>query len=373
MTGLVGGSAPVLTDGEVVLRAPGLDDLAGVLEQFADPVTARWTPAPVPFGPVEALELVRDIVPAMWADGSQAFFAVLAGGRYAGTVALVDEGHGRASVSYGAHPAARGTGVLERAVRLLLDWAFAERGVETVVWRCEAGNWASRKLAWRVGFTVDGVLRHSHPSRGRLVDAWVGTLLADEPREPAGRWLVLPELSGDGVRLRAVAERDVPRVVEACTDPVTQHWLGRMPASYDEHDARTWMATHAERLATGTAVTWAVAAADTDDLLAAVNLFDITERHAEIGYWSHPAARGRGAVAAAVRLVTGWAFAELGLRRVRIVCAVDNVASRRVAEACGYRGTGRERLGTELRDGLADIVRYDVPAEEWPTDTGSGA
>lgn len=366
---------PILTDGTVTLRALDDRDLAGVLEQCLDPQSIRWTQVPVPFGMSDAIAFVHDIAPGAWADGSQWIFCVEGPGGYAGNVALRDEGHGRAEIAYGAHPAARGTGVMEAGLRLLLEWGFGTQGVRTVIWRADVGNWASRKLAWRLGFSLDGVLRGSQWSRGELKDAWVGTLQADEPRQPEGRWFDVPVLEVDGLRLRAFRDDDgdVRRVVEACSDPRTQHWLGQLPSPYTEADARAWIGRQTESRATGSAVQWAITDPTdrADVVLGAINVFDITDHDAEIGYWAHPSARGRGLMQAALPLVTSWAFAELGLRRVRCFAAVDNAASRHVISASGYRETGIERLGTTIRTGLADVALYDVLAEEWAALTAS--
>ena len=356
---------PTLTDGTVTIRALGEDDVRGCYEQCVDPLSISWTQVPVPFTLDDAREFCLQIAPAAWADGSQWIFAVTSEGHYAGNIALRDEGHGRAEVAYGAHPAARGTGTMEAALRLLLAWGFETQDVRTVVWRATVGNWASRKLAWRLGFSLDGVLRRSHAYRGALVDAWVGTLLAGEARTPGHRWFDSPVLEDGGVRLRAVGDADVPRVVEACSDERTQHWLGRMPSPYTDADARGWLTAMTEKQATGTGTTWAIVDPADDVLLGAISLFDVGAIDCEIGYWAHPDARGRGVMTAAVALVTSWAFADLGVQRVRIVAAVDNTASGHVAEACGYRRTGEERLGTVLRTGPADVALYDVLAEEW--------
>ena len=53
--------------------------------------------------------------------------------RFAGTVSLRNEREGRAEVAFGAHPWARGRGVMVRALELLLAWGFEERGLQTVV------------------------------------------------------------------------------------------------------------------------------------------------------------------------------------------------------------------------------------------------
>ena len=58
-----------------------------------------------------------------------------------------------AEIAYGSHPWVRGRGLMERAVQLLLDWGFAEQRLQTVIWWADQGNWASRRLAWRLGFT----------------------------------------------------------------------------------------------------------------------------------------------------------------------------------------------------------------------------
>ncbi|MGA8845304.1 MAG: GNAT family N-acetyltransferase, partial [Nocardioides sp.] len=211
------------------------------------------------------------------------------------------------------------------------------------------------------------VLRHSYEHRGELNDAWIGALLAQEPRTPSKRWLEAIPLQGDGLRLRALRDDDVPRIVEACSDERTQHWLGQMPSPYTADDAQTWLELNTEGQATGTKVTWAIADPDTDLLLGVINIFDIGPVNAEIGYWAHPEARGRGVMRAAMRLTTQHAFIGLGLARIRAFAALDNAASRHVIEAVGLKQTGVERLGTTLRTGPADVAIYDVLAEEWAT------
>jgi RimJ/RimL family protein N-acetyltransferase len=57
---------------------------------------------------------------------------------------------------------------------------------------------------------------------------------------------------------------------------------------------------------------------------------------AELGYVVVPEARGRGVASDALRLLTAWAFSELGMLRLELLIAVDNSASKRVAARCGY-------------------------------------
>ena len=59
-------------------------------------------------------------------------------------------------------------------------------------------------------------------------------------------------LESDGLRLRPVGPGDVDRIVEACTDPRTEHWLGQLPSPYTTEDAETYVESRTEQLATGT-------------------------------------------------------------------------------------------------------------------------
>lgn len=57
----------------------------------------------------------------------------------------------------------------------------------------------------------------------------------------------------------------------------------------------------------------------------------------EVSYWVAAPARGRGVASRALRLLSEWAFAALGLSLIRLWTHADNAASRRVAERAGYR------------------------------------
>jgi RimJ/RimL family protein N-acetyltransferase len=360
-------TAPTLTDGTVTLRAHRPDDAQGVFEQCQDPISQEWTTVPLPYSPADARSFVTERMPAGWAEGTAWGFAVEVDGRYAGTVELRDEGEGRLEVAFGSHPWVRGTGAMERAVRLLVDWGFEDRQARVVVWRANKGNWPSRKLAWRLGFTVEGTVRASLPQRGELRDGWVGTLLPADPREPAGTWFDVPTLEWQGLRLRAWRESDVPRIVEACTDPRTRQWLPLLPDPYGEGEARSWIDAQTEARATGRSICWAVAdQADEATVLASISFFDYTPgAECEIGYWTHPAARGRGVATRAMTEVVRYCFEDLGVRRVTAAAAVENTASIHVIESSGLRPWGTERLGVEIHGGRSDMIWFDLLIEEW--------
>ncbi len=374
---------PTLTSGSVTLRAALPEDADGVVEQCQDPMSIRWTTVPLGYTRQDALGFLTERIPDGWRSGSAYTFVVEVTGddgvpRFAGTISLRDEGDRRAEVAYGAHPRARGRGAMVTAVRLLLEWGFAELGLLTVVWWANTGNWASRKLAWRLGFSVDGEVRQWLPQRGELLDGWVGTLRAGDPMQPVHPWFDVPRILGTRVVLRRHDPADVARMVEGAADPVLKRWLGHFPQPYGEEQAEQFVTTSLERQARGEGLDWTLADPGTDELLGNVGLFRVERGYeAEIGYWLHPAGRGRGVATEAVRLALRHAFLPpevggLGLARVRAVAAVGNEASQQVLERAGMSLQGRARRVCTLAGGvMGDGLVYDVLAEELATG-GSG-
>jgi RimJ/RimL family protein N-acetyltransferase len=370
---------PTLTDGVVTLRAHREDDVEAIVEQSRDPLSVRWTKVPQPYAREDARRFVRDVMPGGWASDQEWGFAVEAPDddgtrRYAGTVSLRSEGEGRAEIAYGSHPWARGRGVMEQALRLLLAWGFSPaaeggRELDTVIWWAEVGNWASRRLAWRVGFPCDGTVRRWLRNREGRVDAWVGSLHRDDPRAPRTPWLDVPRIEGERVRLRWHRPDDAERVHQAVTDTVTAYWLGRIPDPYPREQADDFLVHRSDGMAAGTDLHWMLADPATDALLGTVSLMHLAEGMAEVGYWTHPDARGRGVMTEAVRMAARHAFIHpddggLGLHRVYAVVAVDNVASRRVLERAGFTLTGTERRSVIVRDGMHDGAAYELLAED---------
>jgi len=104
---------------------------------------------------------------------------------------------------------------------------------------------------------------------------------------------------------------------------------------------------------------------------------DSRERTAEIGYWIRSDRGGSGLCteAAGAMITAGFASQPAGgwgFRRITLLCAVDNVASWRVAEKLGLRRERyerAERYTTRPDAGYVDSVGYAVLADEWDKDT----
>ena len=171
-------------DGTVLLRAHRPDDAPAVAEQGRDPEMQRFTTVPVPYADGDAAAFL-DHVAAMWTTGSGAAWAIEVEGRFAGTVDL-RFGEGWGSIGYGLAPWARGRGVMTTAVALALEWGFTDGRLVGVRWEAFVGNEASRRVAEKTGFRMEGTARGLSAARGVRHDAWIGSILAAEWRAAAG-------------------------------------------------------------------------------------------------------------------------------------------------------------------------------------------
>lgn len=367
---------PTLTDGDVTLRAHRPSDADAIVEQCTDPVSVEFTTVPLDYTREMAVDWVTTAIPKAWSTGEERLFAIESTHpdgrrRFSGSLSLRDEGQGRAELAFGAHPAVRRRGVVTTAVNLLLDHGFDDVGLETVIWLANVGNFASRRVAWKTGFSFGGVLPRWLPQRGVYRDAWVGTLHRGDPREPRGEWYDLATIEGDRIRLRMMQDKDVPRIVEACSDERSRHWLAQLPHPYTDDDARGFILRGYASAAEGAAANWAVADRDTDLLLGCVGLPRTDLGSKEVGYWAHPDARGRGLMTEAVGLLVRHAFVDrddggLGVRRLCIKSARENTASQHIARANGFVECGIERGVERLGDGtFSDVVVFDLLPDEW--------
>ena len=115
-----------------------------------------------------------------------------------------------------------------------------------------------------------------------------------------------------------------------------------VPTDADEVFAARWLQRYVDAWQDGSRAGFLIRGAADDAFLgfgSIVNL-DLDGREGELGYAIVEEARGRGAATGAVRLLTAWGFAELGLERLELHIDATNTASERVAERCGYRRDG---------------------------------
>ena len=111
-------------------------------------------------------------------DGARGFIESFAKGRGEDTRRLYGIWVGDELVGGTLFP--RGRGIVTRAVAAMVDWAFTERGLHRVEWRCAPGNEPSRRIPQTLGFTHEGTLRETFRVREERQDLEVWSILSRE-------------------------------------------------------------------------------------------------------------------------------------------------------------------------------------------------
>ena len=305
-----------------------------------------------------------------------------------GSISLFDMGpvpeRFDAEVGYWLHPPARGHSYLAEALPAVITHAVTAvadggLGLTRLHAATDSDNHASQSVLERVGFQQWGTDRQAYRrSDGSFSDGVYFELLATDERidQRAHRRRGIPEvmLEGERVRLRPLREGDVARISEACSEERSLHWLAGLPRPYTSAHAVQYVARCHALATTRHGLFFAVAEPGDDRMLGSLALMDLageTPGQGEVGYWTHPDARGRGVMTAGVAMLVRHAFAPqevggLGLRRLVLRAAAGNTASQQVAEANGFVRTGRQRNAELLGDGTwDDLIDYDLLNTDW--------
>jgi RimJ/RimL family protein N-acetyltransferase len=159
----------------------------------------------------------------------------------------------------------------------------------------------------------------------------------------------------EGVRLEPLDERRLDAVAALVADPDVLRFT-RIPEPPPAGFAQGWIQTYVTARRDGTRE--AFAAIDRGERFLGLGLAPHINREGsemELGYIVAREARGQGAGTAILRLLTRWAFDEMHQQRVYLMIDVENSASLRVAERCGYRREGVLRSTHVKQSQRADV------------------
>jgi [ribosomal protein S5]-alanine N-acetyltransferase len=349
---------PVLTDGEIVLRAHTPADVGALVEMGTDEQMQRFTTVPTPYTRRDAEDFIHHLMPEAWAKGTREW-AIELDGRFAGNVGL--RAHGAAAeIAFALHPWARGQGVMKRAAGLAMEWAFTEGEVELIGWRAAIGNVASLRVAHSLGFSLDAAVPKEHMRAGQPLGLWFGHFGFGDAPLPRTPWLDPRLNASDDVQMRPLSEADADALIAINSDPLAQHYLANLAWRYARTEALEQIHDATWRAARGSDVNWAVVNGD-DAMIGLVTLMDVaTDR--ELSYAGHPRVRGQGVMTQAVRCVVDWATSQDGLDAPTLLIrsAASNAASRAIAVRAGFTEAGLLHSAEPLGDGSRDdLVIYE--------------
>ena len=166
--------------GDLLLREPVDADVETVAPAFLDPDVGGEASLP----PVDAETLramLRVQLPQLREQGLMSPYVIVDGETILGGATLhhFDPMRDAVEVGYWLFASARGRGVATRAVRAMVEHAFAN-GIYRVEAHVRVGNERSENVLARLGFVREGVKRRHLRHGGERVDATIFSLLADD-------------------------------------------------------------------------------------------------------------------------------------------------------------------------------------------------
>jgi RimJ/RimL family protein N-acetyltransferase len=168
-----------LEDDAIRLRPFTLEDVPALVAALdGDEDVARWTRIPSPYTEGDAREFITGT--------SERAFAVCdaATGDLIGGIGAREYDEDVVEVGYWVRADRRGQGVAPRALRLVTRWAIEELGAGRVQLITAPDNVGSRRVAEKVGFRREGLLRSFVLIKGTRRDAVMYSLLPDDLQGP---------------------------------------------------------------------------------------------------------------------------------------------------------------------------------------------
>ena len=177
------------------------------------------------------------------------------------------------------------------------------------------------------------------------------------------------QLVNDRLLLRAFRLEDADEIYQAVCEskPELTRWLPWCHAEYAPSDTLEFLNLRGQAFRQDQEHAFAIFERNSGRFAGAtgINQIDRPARRANLGYWLRTDCTGKGFATQATLLVARWAFDQLGLERIEIVAATENIASQRVAVRAGATREGiarrRLRMGDEQRDAVVfSLVPSDL-------------
>lgn len=177
-------AAEPLRDGPTALRPWRDSDMPALVSACQDSEIALWTRVPSPYGDPDARLYLQQRHDALQAGFSAPYAIVDAvdDRRLLGSISLLRPvwKHARAEVGYWLAREARGNGHAVRAVRMICRWGFETLELERIELLAATHNEPSQRVAERVGFTREALLRSYFARKEGRDDMVAYGLLRDE-------------------------------------------------------------------------------------------------------------------------------------------------------------------------------------------------
>jgi RimJ/RimL family protein N-acetyltransferase len=183
--------------------------------------------------------------------------------------------------------------------------------------------------------------------------------LSEQAFAPARRDDIVPILATERLVLRAPRRGDVKAIASFANDRRIAANTARIPHPYGIEDAEQFVAAVNKREGEACFVVMLECAP------VGVCSVDLREDGPEVGYWLGVPYWGRGFATEAVRALIDYAFGDLEYEALISGARVNNPASRRVLEKCGFQWTGVRLSRIRAINSAAPIDRFRLDRGLW--------
>ncbi|OLZ65816.1 GNAT family N-acetyltransferase [Streptomyces sp. IMTB 2501] len=175
---------------------------------------------------------------------------------------------------------------------------------------------------------------------------------------------VKPTLTGRKTVLRSFTEADADIMREIIADPEVLHFTFDPSTELTLERLRSW---YGSRATAPDRLDLAVTDPGTGEVLGEAVLYeyDPATRSCTFRTLIGPRGRGRGVGTEATRLIVGYGFEQLGLRRIQLEVYGDNDRARHVYEKVGFRVEGVRKEAVPRDGDWVDEVLMAVLDREW--------
>jgi RimJ/RimL family protein N-acetyltransferase len=183
--------------------------------------------------------------------------------------------------------------------------------------------------------------------------------LSEQVFTPPRQDEILPVLATARLVLRAPRRGDVKAIAALVNDRRVAANTARIPYPYAIEDAEQFIAAVNKREGEACFVI------TLDGAPIGICSVDLREDGPEIGYWLGVSYWGRGFATEAVRALIDHAFGDLEHETLISGARVNNPASRRVLEKCGFQWTGVRLSRIRAINSAAPIDRFRLDRGLW--------
>jgi len=172
---------------------------------------------------------------------------------------------------------------------------------------------------------------------------------------------------GNGVEMRLVRESDVDAVLDVVTSNYDhlRTFMEWAKPDYSRADAAEWVSKATNRESDDKPLNFCIFRYDRMIGTVGFATFDRDAKVTEIGYWIAADEQGKGIISRATEALLDIAFGKIGMNRVQIRCADQNLRSAAIPRKFGFTEEGRQRQHV-IRDGVVyDFLVFGLLRDEW--------